>query len=88
VANVSAGFNDCLHVGIGVDYAIVLEVATSFDHDPADITAQRSPWADITARANNNVADENCGWVNERGRIHHWDNTFKGIDVRHGKTEG
>src|SRR5215472_16482458 len=83
VPDVSAGLDGCFHVRVGMNNAIILKITPCLYHDPTHITAKRCPRTDITTWANNNVANENRGGMNERCRIHYRDDTVDGIDVRH-----
>ena len=59
MADVTVGFHDGVAAGKGMDDAIVLNIGSIPDHDPAEIAPQACPGADVASMTQDDIPDQN-----------------------------
>ena len=83
MANVAVGFHHGVAAGKGMDDAIVLNIGTIPDHDPAEIAPQACSGADVASMTQDDISDQNGLGVDICILGHNGYKSFKFITVSH-----
>nr|WP_321575861.1 hypothetical protein [Sneathiella sp. P13V-1] len=85
MANVAVGFHHGVAAGKGMDDAIVLNIGTIPDHDPAEIAPHACPGSDVAPMPQDDISDQNGLGVDICILRHNGYKPFEFITVRHSR---
>ena len=83
VADMSVLFHHRILAGKSVHHAVILDIRPIFNHDTPKISAQAGIGANINTFAENDIANQHCGWVNIAFRRNYRDHPVNLVN-RHG----
>jgi hypothetical protein len=84
MADMAVFFDHRIGAGKAMHDAAILDVGAALQDQSAEIAAQRSARPDITAGADDDVADQHGRGVDEGLRMNHRNDAVDGIDLGHG----